>query len=228
MAVQIFLPLVLLGIPACFLLCAVLRFGSKTGMYLRWRFSHESPQFPIGYMAKERRWLLWQRLSNISTVTLTNFQSVEHQPTSPRSAAMMMAGLSQPRLAADDLEELDDFIDGLMTDTGEIRPSIRPTIEWDLMSPPPASSTAPLGSCPGICESDGMAVAPFPNGAVCAYMPPNAARCAYAPPTIGVQALPRSSTGGKAACSSSSRQRLEPPAGLQLGNIESANVDMSI
>ena len=153
-------------------------------------------------MAKERRWLLWQRLSNISTVTLTNFQSVEHQPTSPRSAAMMMAGRSQPRLAADDLEELDDYIEGLMTATGEIRPSIRPTIEWD-HTPPPASSTAPLGSCPGICESDGMPVAPFPTGAGCAYMPPNAAGCAYTPPTIGVQALPRSSTGGKAACSSS-------------------------
>ena len=50
-------------LPTCFFACAFVRWRRKTGLYLRWRFSHSLPQLSVGYLSKEGRELLWAHLT---------------------------------------------------------------------------------------------------------------------------------------------------------------------
>ena len=50
-------------LPTCFFACAFARWRRKTGLYLRWRFSHSLPQLRVGYLSKEGRELLWAHLT---------------------------------------------------------------------------------------------------------------------------------------------------------------------
>ena len=51
-------------LPTCFFACALVRWRRKTGVYLRWRFSHSMPQLSVGYLSKEGRELLWAHLTS--------------------------------------------------------------------------------------------------------------------------------------------------------------------
>ena len=105
-------------------------------------------------MAKERRWLLWQRVQGTAASRLNvnaSFQTVAHEPRRPSSPGRPVSPGRAPRRPLGDLEELDD-LDGLMTATGGIRPSAMPRIEG--------------------CVSPTMTVpVDFLNGSV-GYMPP--------------------------------------------------------
>ena len=141
---------VLLALPICFLLCVCVRFQGKTGLYLRWRFSHSSPQMPFGYMAKERRGLLRQRLSGTPPpgdgVRLNSFQTTAHEPAcSAPPASVSELNVPPPQPVGDlgehnvdvDLDELDDLI----TVSGQVRPSSTLSEHSD-----PARGLAPSGA----------------------------------------------------------------------------------